>query len=362
MIKKITLLLTALVCLNIAANAEENLKYKITGYIDTYVSVENDNQKSKNGSANYDRQLTYINPKKDNLGLNIAMINFNANYGKARTTFTLQAGQLVNSAYGVGNGATKTPLIQQANIGYNLFDNIWMDAGYFMTHIGGESFLPKDNWLSSHSLVTFFEPFYQAGLRFSYETDNFNAQLHILNGNGMIEDNNANKTFGIFLSYKPFKDLFVSYANVMGNEEADTMPHINHMLHNVCLQYDFTKEFSAKAQFDMANKSNFTKADSTKADVSYMGASLSLKYAFTETISSTFRFAYVNNEDGLYSPALKGIGLTLGAEYKPTSNSYLRLEGTMYSMDDKFELFKDNDSKPSKSKMELMLNFGIVLD
>lgn len=362
MIKKITLLLTAIICMNIIANSEENLKVKVSGYIDTYVAVENDNQKLENGATNNNRQLTYINPRKNNLGLNIAMINVSANYGKARSTFAIQAGELVNTAYGDGSGLTKTPLIQQANVGYNLFDNVWMDAGYFMTHIGGESFLPKDNWLSSHSLVTYFEPFYQAGLRFSYETEKFNAQLHILNGNGMIEDNNSNKTLGLYLSYKPLENLLISYANVMGNEEADTLPHVNHILHNVCLQYDFNKELSAKAQFDMATKSDFIKADKSKDDVSYMGASVALKYAFTEQLSSTFRFAYVNNEDGLYAPALKGMGLTLGGEYKPTANSYIRLEGTMYSLDDKFELFMDTDSKPTKSKMELMLNCGIYLD
>jgi hypothetical protein len=363
MLKKISALaLIALAFVNVS-NADDKLKVKFSGYLDAYLAVENTKMQSNNDkSLNFGRDLTYVNPKKDQIGLNIAMVNVAANYEKFRANFGIQSGDLVRSAF-ENPGVTKTPLIQQANVGMNVFDKVWIDAGYFLTHIGGEALLPKDNWLSSHSLVTYYEPFYQSGIRISYEGDKLTAQLHILNGNGIIEENNDNKTFGIFLGYKIMDNLSVSYANVMGNEEAPAAHSKLHMLHNICAQYDISENFSMKAQADIASKEKSKiEQNGEEKDGSYFGASLAAKYAFTKSLSASARFAMINNEDGVYAPELKGNAFTLGVEYKPLDNAYIRLEGSMFSMDDKYKVFLDSDNKPSGSKAEIMLNCGIYLD
>src|SRR3989339_1431027 len=170
-------------------SGSESPAVNIYGYIDTYLAMDND---KTDPSKSITRQLTYLNPVKNQLSLNIAMINAEMNYKNVRGILALQTGNFVTSAF----GTTANPVLQQANIGYNLFDRFWLDAGYFLTHVGGESVLPKDNWLSSHSIVTIFEPYYQSGLRASYEGDQLSVHIHVLNANGFYEDNNDNKTFG----------------------------------------------------------------------------------------------------------------------------------------------------------------------
>lgn len=52
-------------------------------------------------------------------------------------------------------------------------------------------------------------------------------------------------------------------------------------------------------------------------------------------------------------------GVTIGAEYKPTDNSYIRLEGRQLEMDAAQEIFQWKEKEDSR--MEVLLNFGISL-
>lgn len=361
---KYILLFAFLLCMQHSKSytGENDIKVNISGYADAYFANDNDKLPTTlEMPFNYTRSLTYVNYKKNQFGLNIAQVCAEIAYKNLRGNITLHSGDLVTSAWqSVG---VITPMIQQAYAGFNAFDKVWIDAGYFLTHIGGEALLPKDNWLSSHSLVTYYEPFYQAGVRISYESDAFTGQFHILNGNGRIEDNNVNKTFGIFLSYKPIDQLVISYANVIGNEEVGRPEDGTvHMLHNLVATYNINDDFAVKGQFDMASKDvPDVNPQNEPVSGSYMGFSLTAHYILSKELNIAGRFALVNNEDGVYAPVLSGNVITLGCEYKPADNYYLRLEGSMFQFDYKYKIFIDQDGAASSSKMEIMLNFGLIL-
>ncbi|MDQ1266747.1 MAG: hypothetical protein QG635_1899 [Bacteroidota bacterium] len=343
--------------------SEEALKVNISAYIDAYITTDNDNMEGGDFSEMETGTLTYINPQKDQFRLNIAQISGKLAYKDwARGVVTLQAGDLVQSAW--TNLHAQNPMLQQANVGFRLFGNIWLDAGYFLTHIGGELLLPKDNWLSTHSIVTYYEPFYQSGMKLSYETSKLTASLHILNGNGIIEDNNYNKTIGIFIGWTPNDFFSVSYAGVYGNEEPGDPSNAKlHMLNNFCAQVNPMEHFSVKAQVDVANK-DVPEIDSngTVKSGMFLGASVQAKYEFIEKFGAAARLAYVMNEDGVYSPAWNGMEAALGVEYNPVKSSYIRLEGRVINTDDKHKLFYDKDGEAANMRMEVSLNFGFWLD
>ena len=52
------------------------------------------------------------------------------------------------------------------------------------------------------------------------------------------------------------------------------------------------------------------------------------------------------------------MGITAGVEYKPTDNSYIRLEGRDIMMDKDQEIFHWNNAQQS-SRMEVLFNVGI---
>jgi hypothetical protein len=348
--------------------SKEDLKINIGAYVDTYIATDNDKQPfpwdSTPGTKL--RKLTTSDAYKDEFALNIAQISANISYGsKVRSLLVLQTGTLPETGFG-----NFKPNIQQANVGINLFNDIWLDAGYFLTHIGGESYLPKDNWLSTHSLVTIFEPFYQSGVKIAYEGKSLSACLHILNGNNIFEDNNANKSIGLFLAYQSDKAFKISYAGIFGNEGAGKISQTKfHVMHNLCVEAHPSDKIGFKAQFDYATLEKGTFDDKGKpADGVFMGFSAQSQYKFTNEFSGTVRFSYISNSDGIYNGGLNGfdgMAITGGIEYKPTETSYIRLESRMISLNEGEEkagypgkIFFDGKEKVN-SRAEVMLNFGV---
>ena len=366
--KKVLLLTALFVLLMIPSKNNfaqmEGLKVNFNGYFDAYFVTDNDNVPQNQG-MDFNRQLAFSNHYKNTFGLNTAQLGAKITYKDiARSTITLHTGHFQEITTPTDS---KTPYLQQANMGIQFAKDFWIDAGYFFTHIGGESALLKDNWLSSYSMVTYYEPFYQSGIKVSYEGEKFLACVHLLNGNGILEDNNYNKSLGWQFGYK-FSDAFnISYAGILGNEEPGSPNNAKtHHLHNIVAQVNVTPEFSLKGQFDLALKSdirdpeNFTKT----INGTFMGAGLTAHYDFIKQLGGTFRFAYINDKDGVYNTYLQnGLDLTLGAEYKPYEKSYIRLEGRMLQFDsDKNKIFTDADGKKTNSRMEVSLNFGFWFD
>lgn len=363
---KIASLFVLIIGLQLGSNQKSQAQdLKVSGYIDAYIATDND----YNFKDNEKRQFSFVNNSKNQFGLNTAMITLNASGKDYRGTFSLHEGGIKQTAW---DGFTSTPNIYEANFGVSPMKDLWIDAGYFITHIGAEGVLPKDNLMSSHSLSTYFGPFYQSGVKISYNfSEDFLASLHILNGNGIFEDNNANKTLGWFLSYNiKSANLTASVSGVIGNEDLGTNPARTAQFHNVVLLYTPIEDLQIKGQLDYASLENGAIDESTfkPKTGAFMGFALQAKYALTKSMAVSARFSSADNKDGIrasdtdpnkYKQALVGTDITLGLEYKTTANSFFRLEGRMINLDDKYEYFKDADGKATNSRSEIMLNYGI---
>ena len=92
-------------------NAEDKIDIHYSGYLDAYLAVENDMKPQADDAIDFSRGLTYINPKKNQLGLNMALFNISATYKNLRANFGLQHGDLVKSAYEIP-AVTNSPMLQ----------------------------------------------------------------------------------------------------------------------------------------------------------------------------------------------------------------------------------------------------------
>ncbi|MCX6153813.1 MAG: outer membrane beta-barrel protein [Candidatus Kapabacteria bacterium] len=363
--------------------SEDAPKLTFGGYIDSYIALDNAKASaiSQNATHSYSRLFAVSDNRKSEIGLNIAQITANMDYkGTVRGKFTLQLGDLANNAnpsylsafpnVSVNSWMTN---VQEAFIGYRVIENLWVDAGFFLTHIGAESLCPKDNWLSSHSMVTYFEPIFQSGIRAQYDISKFTIGLHILNANGRFDENNDNKTIGFFLKYTPTETFYISNAACIGNEENGGSAFAkNHLLNNIVIEYHPTQEIGVKAQFDYGTKANmkFAKTDSTftTKDGTFLGAVLQARYQIMKPLAATLRFSYFDNADGVEgfggTDIAKGMEFTSGVEYKPFDKSYIRLEARMINManGDQYKLFTGSDSKAKASRSEILLNMGFWID
>jgi hypothetical protein len=94
----------------------------------------------------------------------------------------------------------------------------------------------------------------------------------------------------------------------------------------------------------------------------------SLKYQGSDKFAVYGRGEIFNDPEGFMSGIIidktnkftgyKMWGATLGFEYKPTADTYVRLEGRDIQMDKDQEIFHWNNAQQS-NRLEVMLNLGI---
>lgn len=341
-----------LLCAPLRASViDSSLSFNI--YVDAYCAVDDD-ETALQLSSKAVRQLSTTGLYREQLGVNLAQLGAVYTKSDVRARLTLHAGSLAKVGW---EGLTDHPFIQEANAGVRLVDNLWIDAGYFLGHIGGELLAPRDNWMSSHAVITMLEPFYESGLSASYVFPNgIDARLYLINGYNVIEDDNANRAAGVYIALA--KDNFsISYAGHYGNEHNYALGGNSMRIYsNIVLWTRPVHNFEVEAQFDLATQ------DDAPA-IGKMGmmsaAVLSMRYGLLDAWSLAVRGEYIDDRDQVISTGIKGMGMTACLEYKPTATSYIRAEGRILRLADDYELFLDSNRNPTPSRKEAMITFGV---
>ncbi len=333
-------------------------KFQLSGYADAYYAYYTDSV----GTGNY-QKFPSVSPRSHQFGLNTAQVSLQYDAEKARGIVTLHFGDIARSAWSPTLNA-----VMEAHAGIRLFKKLWLDAGLFRTHFGTEGLLPKENLLSSVSVNTFYEPYYEAGARLNYNpNEKLSLSVYVLNGYNLIEDNNKKKSFGLLLTYALGDKGNLGYSNYIGDDspEGDSVSHWR-IHQNLFFNYQL-KKLKAQVGFDYCIQ--------THSDIVYKSISakmfsgiIGLKYQLKEKFAIAGRVEIFQDPQGFMSAVIldrennytgfKVWGITLGAEFKPTENTYLRVEGRQLQMNKNQEIFSGN-GKNSSDRMELSCNIGI---
>jgi hypothetical protein len=100
-----------------------------------------------------------------------------------------------------------------------------VDAGIYLSHIGQESWISRDNPTYSRSLIADYSPYYETGVKLTWSaTPKLTAQLNLVNGWQNISETNTDKAVGLRLDYAASSHLALGYSNFIGNEMLDTVP------------------------------------------------------------------------------------------------------------------------------------------
>ena len=306
--------------------------------------------------GNYEK-FPVISPKNNEFGLNIIQLTAQYTSANIRAVATLHYGDIPASAW-----SPAFNIIQEANAGVRLAKKLWLDAGFFKTHIGTEALLPKDNIASSLSIITVYEPWYQSGAKLTYlPNDKFIFCLHVLNGYNTFVENNSRKSVGVSIVYTPNEKFNVGYYNLIGNEMPDSIktPHTR-FLNNIVFTWQTTSKLKAIAGFDYIGQQNSGFVDPNKFASAY-SAIITLKYQFVSKFGIYGRYEMFNDNDGFLTGIMNRYavnGATLGVEYKPRDNSYIRLEARDLIMDQDQKIFR-TDGQYTNSRYEVMLNLGM---
>ncbi len=328
--------------------------FTISGHIDAYFSYDTDKY------GNSLRKFAGTAPYRDEFRINIAQLTGMYTTERVRAALTLHYGDIASL-----NWPSNQQFIQEANAGFSPAKNLWIDAGYFLTHIGAEGVFPKGNFLTTLALVTYFEPIYQSGIKVSYDfSPKVNGCLHLVNGNNIFADNNVNKSAGITIGVKPNKNSEVIYNNLIGNEQPAGIPGKLRVYNNLVVKYALGKRVDLLGGFDLALQEKSKLMDSTES-ASLYGGLLAVKYKASKKFSVTARGEFYSDENGILSGVfinsdgeaigLRAFGITLGMEVRPVENAYIRVEGRYLKSDSKQKIFFDN----TDSKTEFIINTGV---
>jgi hypothetical protein len=178
-----------------------------------------------------DRAFTTQPARHDEFNVNLAFVEVKLAGPHTRGRLALQAGTSVQSNYaaeprlGSISGPELARHIQEATAGVRLASRLWIDAGTYLSHIGQESWISRDNPTYSRSLVADYSPYYETGIKATWTASaKVTVQLHVLNGWQNISETNSDKALGVRVDYAVSPRLALGYANFLGNEMPDTVP------------------------------------------------------------------------------------------------------------------------------------------
>lgn len=299
----------------------------IGGYVSTYYST-NDDDNLVGGFV----QFPTLEPRKDQFSLNMALISLNYNSNNFRSNITLHYGDVPESSW------PKTfNLIQEANGGFRVYKKLWFDAGFFKTHIGIESFQPRENITTSMSMVNFYEPYFLSGAKLTYyASSKLSLQLNAFNGYNEYLDNNKNKAFGFSAAYAVNQNLSINYNVLTCDETPDAFVTKHQRLYNNLYATFQRNKLTIGAEANYGLQKNSLKTDSTKTASMYSGLIVA-KYQILKVLAPFARLETFNDPNKILTGSLdigKYIrGTTVGVEYKPQKTVSLNAEWRILQSD-----------------------------
>lgn len=313
-------------------------KITVSGYIDTYCSYYSDTL----GPGGYSKFPT-SSPRNEQFSLNIIQISAKYQSDRMRGVATLFYGDIPLSAW-----STHLNLVQEANAGFRIFRKLWVDAGYFRTHIGLESIQPRENITTSIATTTYFEPYFLSGVKLTWQqSEKWTFQLNAFNGFSTFIETNKNKEVGASVSYTG-----TNWTHALNTVFCDEYPsnvktsHLRHYTNYIGIYK--TTHWIIGLEGNFGYQLNSKLSDSTATAYVYSGI-VAAKFRITHKHAVYARVEAFSDVDELLTgpivnenhtlTGLEVLGGTFGYEYKPIPNAYFRIEGRILDAKDDEHIF-----------------------
>jgi hypothetical protein len=237
-----------------------------------------------------------------------------------------ETAKFIHSA-GLGNQNDEFDLTE-AYVNYvaPLGSGLKLQFGKFVTYHSAEVIEAKDNFNYSRSfLFNYAVPFTHTGIMAAYKfSDAFTANLYIVNGWDVTDDNNKGKTFGASFGFTPVDPVALTFNFMYGPEQANNTSS-NRFLFDWIGAFKATKNLTFMANIDYAHEEK-DPLNGGK-DSEWYGAAVYAKYDFTDFFSTSIRAEYFNDENGVRTGIAQELKeITLTAEFRVAKNLLVRPE------------------------------------
>jgi hypothetical protein len=239
--------------LHAQASAQPDTALKVTfgGFVDGYYAYD------FNRPANLDRAYTTQAARHDEFNINLAFVDATLSAPRLRGRFAAQFGTAVQANYateprlGTLSGPDVSRFIQEAFVGYQVASSLWLDGGVFFSPFGSESWISRDNWNYTRSLIAEYSPYYEAGVKATWQaTPALSAQLHVINGWQNISETNSDKALGVRVDYTVSPRLALAYDGFVGNEMPDTAAKQTRLWQEGIITLGLTDRLQLRGTFD----------------------------------------------------------------------------------------------------------------
>lgn len=250
-----------------------------SGFLDTYVAWDAGRPRT------LDRGFSTTAARHGEFNVNLAHIAAAYESPNVRGRLALQAGTSVQVNYaaeprvGAASGPDLSRMLQEAYAGVRLGQGLWVDAGLYFAPFGRESWISADNWTYTRSLIADNSPYYQTGVRLSWQaTPTLAAQFHLINGWQNISETNDDKAIAASLDWTVAKGHVLSWDAFAGNEQPDSLPRRLRVFNEISWQGALTDRLEAMATFDLGQQARST---STGGTATWWGTALIARQAVT---------------------------------------------------------------------------------
>lgn len=293
---------------------------RIGGYVSTYYAYYDDDITRNNFV-----QFATLAPRKNQFSLNMALLSAEYKSNSLRAKITLHYGDVPESSW-----PATFNLIQEANAGFKIFKKLWFDAGFFKTHIGLESFQPRENITCSMSVPDFYDPYYLSGAKLTYLANSkLSLQVSIFNGYNEYIDNNRNKALGFSANYNANDHVSFTYNFLTCDETPDAVKTKHQRFyHNFYATFIYDR-FTVGLDLNFGRQQHTLKSDTAKTATMYAGT-LVAKYNILKMLGVYGRLEDFSDPNQILTGSLdigRNIdGFTVGLEYKPQKTVGLSAE------------------------------------
>lgn len=336
-----------------------NAGFKVSGYIDAYYATYSD----KIPLGTFQKFPTSA-PVSNVFGLNMAMVNLQYQNEHLNGTIALHTGDIAKAAW-----SETYNYIQEAHVGIKLVKRLWLESGFFRTHLGFESIQPRENIGSTIALTTYYEPYYLSGAKLTYYTEkHWSFQVNAFNGFNTFVAVNNKKTYGVSVGYEANKKLAFSFNSLYSDMSAELDVLRKKRLYNDLYMTYKSKKLVLGLEANLGMQSHSKLSDTTQMAWMY-SMTVAAKYNLSK--SKFFVYARVegfNDDDEILTgPVLNSyhqlvginaVGSNLGIEYKPKPNAFLRFEARYIQLKNKENIFLHN-GQYSNQRMEMVGSMGV---
>ena len=305
-----------------------------TGYAEVYYQY--DFNKPSDGNL---PGFIYNHNRHNEFNLNLGFIKAAYSSERVRANLAIATGTYMNANYVAEPGVLKN--IFEANTGIKLSKKkaLWLDAGILPSHIGFESALSKDCWTLTRSILAENTPYFEAGAKITYTSDNRKWLLSgmALNGWQRITrlSGNSLMSWGTQIQFKSSDKLLLNYSTFIGTDKPDSA-RLSRFFHNIYGIFTISDKVGLTLGFDICTEE---KNPGSKGSNTWYAPEGLLKYTINDKWAIAGRMEYYHDKSGVIistrtANGFQTKGYSMNIDYAPVKNVLVRLEAKSLSSKD----------------------------